>query len=238
MGRAHEVRKQSMAKTAAMKSAIYGRAAKEIYMAAKSGSSDLEANLSLRSAVDKAKSNQVPLDIIQRAIKKAEGGDGENLISNRYEGYGPGNSMIIVDSLTNNVNRAIAEIRDTFNKNNGKLAQSGAVSHSFQAKSLFAFKGKTVEEILELLINANLEVNDVIDDEDMVEIIAPFELFNNIKTILDKIGIINYNVAETTMIANDNIKISDNIIKEQFEKLIDKLNELEDVQNIYHNIDL
>ncbi|AGR40948.1 YebC/PmpR family DNA-binding transcriptional regulator [Spiroplasma taiwanense] len=237
MGRAHEVRKQSMEKTAAMKSAIYGRASKEIYMAAKNGSKDPEANLALRSAIDKAKSKQVPVDVIQRAIKKAEGMDGEIFFSNRYEGYGPGNSMIIVDSLTSNVNRAIAEIRDAFNKNGGKIATSGAVSHSFQATSIFALEGQTVEEILEFLMIEECDVNDVFEDEEMLLVYAPFQEFNKVKITLDKFGIKDYKMAETTMLADENIVITDNEAKIKFDKLINRLNELEDVQDIYHNVE-
>ncbi|AUM62483.1 YebC/PmpR family DNA-binding transcriptional regulator [Spiroplasma monobiae] len=237
MGRAHEVRKASMEKTAAMKSAIYGRASKEIYMAAKAGSKDPEANLALRSAIDKAKSKQVPADVIQRAIKKAEGGDADNYTSNRYEGYGPGNSMIIVDSLTNNVNRAIAEIRDAFNKNGGKLANSGAVSHSFQSSSVFVFEGKTVEEVLELLMETDCEVNDVVEEEGLTVVYAPFQAFNSVKTALDNSGIKEYKMAETTMLADETMIISDSEEKAKFDKLMDKLNELEDVQDIYHNVE-
>lgn len=238
MGRAHEVRKQSMEKTAAMKSAIYGRASKEIYMAAKNGSSDPEANLALRSAIDKAKSKQVPTDVINRAIKKAEGGEAENYVSNRYEGYGPGNSMIIVDSLTSNVNRAIAEIRDAFNKNGGKIANSGSVSHSFQPTSLFAFEEKSVEEALELLMDTDAEVNDVIEEDGLTMVYASFQSFNAVKTALDKAGLKNYKLAETTMLADDFIKINDEETKLQFNKLINKLNELEDVQEVYHNVEI
>ncbi|AGR41942.1 YebC/PmpR family DNA-binding transcriptional regulator [Spiroplasma diminutum] len=238
MGRAHEVRKASMEKTAAMKSAIYGRASKEIYMAAKAGSKDPEANLALRSAIDKAKSKQVPADVIQRAIKKAEGGDADNYSSNRYEGYGPGNAMIIVDSLTNNVNRAIAEIRDAFNKNGGKIANSGAVSHSFQATSIFAFEEKTVEEILEILMEAECEVNDVVDEDEMTVVYAPFQSFNAVKKALDLAGINEYKMAETTMLADEMTTINELEEMVKFEKLIDKLNELEDVQDIYHNVNI
>ncbi|QHX36481.1 YebC/PmpR family DNA-binding transcriptional regulator [Spiroplasma sp. BIUS-1] len=237
MGRAHEVRKASMEKTAAMKSAIYGRASKEIYMAAKAGSKDPEANLALRSAIDKAKSKQVPADVIQRAIKKAEGGDADNYTSNRYEGYGPGNSMIIVDSLTNNVNRAIAEIRDAFNKNGGKIANSGAVSHSFQASSVFVFEGKSVEEVLELLMETDCEVNDVVEENGLTVVYAPFQAFNAVKTALDNAGIKEYKMAETTMLADEMMTITDAEEKAKFDKLMDKLNELEDVQDVYHNVE-
>ncbi|WP_339021436.1 YebC/PmpR family DNA-binding transcriptional regulator [Spiroplasma endosymbiont of Atherix ibis] len=238
MGRAHEVRKASMEKTAAMKSAIYGRSSKEIYMAAKAGSKDPEANLALRSAIDKAKSKQVPADVIQRAIKKAEGGDADNYTSNRYEGYGPGNSMIIVDSLTNNVNRAIAEVRDAFNKNGGKIANSGAVSHSFQATSIFAFENKSIEEILELLMETDCEVNDVLEEEELTVVYASFQSFNAIKIALENVGIKDYKIAETTMLADEMITIINSEEKIKFDKLIDKLNELEDVQDIYHNVEL
>ncbi|AKU80117.1 YebC/PmpR family DNA-binding transcriptional regulator [Spiroplasma turonicum] len=237
MGRAHEVRKQSMAKTASMKSALYGRCSKEIYMAAKSGSKDPESNLALRSAIDKARSKQVPTDVIQRAIKKAEGSDNENYIANRYEGYGPGNSMIIVDSLTNNVNRAIANIREVFNKNNGKMASTGAVSHSFNSSSMFAFENISIEKVLETLMEDDCDVNDVIEEDGLIIVYAPLSSFNNVKKTLDKLNITEYKVAETTMIPNEYIKILDQESKNNFETLIDKLNELEDVQNVYHNIE-
>ncbi|ASP28583.1 transcriptional regulator [Spiroplasma corruscae] len=237
MGRAHEVRKQSMEKTAAMKSALYGRCSKEIYMAAKNGSKDIESNLALRSAVDKAKSKQVPADVIQRAIKKAEGNSTDNYLSNRYEGYGPGNSMIIVDSLTNNVNRAIADIREVFNKNGGKIATSGSVSHSFTSSSIFGFNEHNIEFILESLINEDCEVNDVVEEDGMIIVNAPLNSFNSVKKALDKLNIKEYKIAETTMIANEYITIDDIEILEKFNKLVDKLNELEDVQNVYHNVE-
>ncbi|AXK51437.1 YebC/PmpR family DNA-binding transcriptional regulator [Spiroplasma alleghenense] len=235
MGRAHEVRKADMAKTAAMKSAIYGRAAKEIYMAAKQGGTDPNANLALRSAIDKAKSKQVPTDTIERAIKKAAGADNESFISNRYEGYGPGNVAIIVDSLTSNVNRAIAEIKDVFKKNDGKIGVSGSVSHMFQATSVFAFEGFDVEAVLEYLMEADAAVNDVVKQNNLTFVYAPFAAFNQVRQTLDKMGVSEYKVAETTMLPNDEVSIDDEEKKKSFEKLIDRLNELEDVQDVYHN---
>ncbi|WP_338971728.1 YebC/PmpR family DNA-binding transcriptional regulator [Spiroplasma endosymbiont of Panorpa germanica] len=235
MGRAHEVRKADMAKTAAMKSAIYGRAAKEIYMAAKQGGVDPNANLALRSAIDKAKSKQVPTDTIERALKKAAGSDSESFISNRYEGYGPGNVAIIVDSLTSNVNRAIAEIKDVFKKNDGKIGVSGSVSHLFQSASVFAFEGFDVEAVLEAMMEFEAPVNDVVKQGDLTFVYATFAGFNQVRQCLDKIGVSEYKVAETTMLANDEVVINDEEKKKNFEKLIDRLNELEDVQDVYHN---
>ncbi|AHI53650.1 hypothetical protein SSABA_v1c02380 [Spiroplasma sabaudiense Ar-1343] len=235
MGRAHEVRKADMAKTAAMKSAIYGRAAKEIYMAAKQGGTDPNANLALRSAIDKAKSKQVPTDTIERAIKKAAGVSNESFLSNRYEGYGPGNVAIIVDSLTSNVNRAIAEIKDVFKKNDGKIGVSGSVSHMFQATSVFAFDSFTTEEILEKLMELDIPVNDVFSQEEMTFVYAPFAAFNQVRQALDNIGVKEYKIAETTMLPNDEVQITDVDKKASFNRLIDRLNELEDVQEVYHN---
>ena len=109
MGRHFEVRAKAMAQTAAKKTALYTRASKEVYMAAKSGVPNPDSNLALRSAIDKWKGQSVPKDVIERAIKKAIGGDTENYIEGRYEAFGPGGSYIIVDSLTDNVNRAAGD---------------------------------------------------------------------------------------------------------------------------------
>ncbi|WP_338983042.1 YebC/PmpR family DNA-binding transcriptional regulator [Spiroplasma endosymbiont of Othius punctulatus] len=235
MGRAFEVRKQSMMKTGAMKSALYGRASKEIYMAAKNGSADPLANLALRSAIDKAKSKQVPAEVISRAIKKASGSDHEQFIANRYEGYGPNGSMIIVDSLTTNVNRAIAEIREAFKKNSGNIATSGAVSYAFQEMSVFGFDSMDVETTLEYLMEEDVDVLDVVDEEGITMVYGSFVNFNAIKNILDK-KVKEYKVAETSMIPNETITLEGDS-KINFEKLTDWLDELEDVQGVFHNVE-
>ena len=116
MGRAHEVRAASMAKTAAIKSKLYSRFGKELYIAAKSGVPDPDMNLSLKRKIAEAKSNQVPADVIKRAIDKAKGGTDENYTEARYEGFGPGNSTVIVDCLTDNTNRSMTEVKTAFNK--------------------------------------------------------------------------------------------------------------------------
>ena len=128
MGRHFEVRAAAMAKTGAMKSALYARASREIYMAAKSGIPDPANNLALRSAIDKFKGQSVPRDVIDRAIKKAQGGDVETYESGRYEAFGPGNSLLIIDTLTDNVNRAFVEIRTLVTKKGGHM---GTVAYNF-----------------------------------------------------------------------------------------------------------
>ncbi|WP_026389690.1 YebC/PmpR family DNA-binding transcriptional regulator [[Acholeplasma] multilocale] len=234
MGRAHEVRASSMAKTAAKKSAANGRASKEIYMAAKAGGSDPTANLTLRAAIDKAKSNQIPSDVIQRAIKRAQGGDAESYTANRYEGMGPGNVAIIVDALTSNVNRAASNIREVFNKNNGN--PEGKVAFMFQDAAIFAFEGKTIDETLETLMMNDVDVNDVVEEDGAIVVYAPFKAFSSVKHALDDMGVEEYLMAETKLIPTDDyIEIDNQEIKDQLQQLLDKLDDLEDVQNVYHN---
>ena len=140
MGRAHEVRAASMAKTAAKKSKLYSRFGKELYIAAKSGVPDPDMNLALRRKIAEAKQNQVPADVIKRAIDKAKGGSDESYNEARYEGFGPGNSTIIVDCLTDNTNRSYTEVKTCFNKCHGaKMANARAVSFGYSAQGQFKF---------------------------------------------------------------------------------------------------
>ena len=149
MGRAHEVRAASMAKTAAIKSKLYGRYGKEIYIAAKSGVPDPDMNLALRAKIKEAKSNHVPADVIKRAIDRAKGGDNSNYDEIRYEGFGPNNSTVIVECLTDNTNRSLTEVRNAFNKSKGcKMASAGAVSFGYQRLGVFAFETSMSEDDL------------------------------------------------------------------------------------------
>ena len=140
MGRAHEVRAAAMAKTAAMKSKVYSRYGKEIYIAAKSGVPDPDMNLTLRSKIKEAKANQVPADVIKRAIEKAKGGSAESYDSLRYEGFGPGNATIIIDCLTDNTNRTVAAMNQCFNKSRCSTACFGKLS-----ELIFTTAGKPLD---------------------------------------------------------------------------------------------
>lgn len=238
MGRAHEVRAASMAKTAAKKSAANGRAAKEIYMAAKKGGGDPTANLELRALIEKAKSQQVPSEVIQRAIKRAQGSDAENYISNRYEALGPGGSALIIDVLTTNVNRAASNIREVLNKNHGN--PEGKVGFMFKPASIFVFEKHQLkmelDEILEELMMNNTEVDDVLEDDGLVLVYAPFKDYAATKKALDSLGIKSYVVSETRMIPTDEPLSLDGEEVKNFQTLLDKLDDLEDVQNVYHNV--
>src|SRR5574344_3048908 len=153
MGRHFEVRADSMAKTAKAKSAVYMRASKEIYMAAKKGP-DPESNLALRAAIDKYRKT-CPKDVIERAIKKAQGGESTNYLEGRYEAFGPGGSLLVIDTLTDNVNRALVDVRTAITKKGGHL---GNVLFNFSMQGIFDFKG---DEALKEKVEEALVLNDI-----------------------------------------------------------------------------
>jgi len=141
MGRTFENRKQSMMKTSTMKAKLYSKYGKEIYVIAKNGGYEVDGNPGLRRIIDKAKKEQVPSHVIENAIKKAKGGAGEDYVPARYEGYGPGGTMVIVDCLTDNNNRTIAELRNCFTKCKCKMGGPGSVAHMFEHQAIFSFAG-------------------------------------------------------------------------------------------------
>ncbi len=239
MGRAHEVRAASMAKTAALKSKVYNKHAKEIYMAAKSGVPDPEINLSLRTCVAKAKKDQVPADVIKRAIDKAKGGTGESYDSVRYEGFSQGSSLVIVDCLTDNVNRTYTDVRTIFNKTGSKLGVSGCVLHQFKNQSIFTFKGMSDEEALECLLLADCEVEDVVvDEEGYVTVYAPVTEYSKIRTaITEAIADVNFETDEITFTPLEYTELEGDELS-KFERFLSLLEENEDVQEIYHNVKL
>ena len=139
MGRAYQNRKDSMAKTSNQNSKVYSKFSRQIYVVAKQGGADPEGNLALRSLIDAAKRAQVPAHVIKNAIDKATSGAGEDFAVARYEGYGPGNTMVIVDCLTDNPNRTFGEVRLCFTKTKCKIGTEGSVSHMFDHSAIFVF---------------------------------------------------------------------------------------------------
>ncbi len=239
MGRAFEVRKVAMGKTAAAKSKVYAKYGKEIYMAAKAGSPDPDTNQTLKRIIEKAKKEQVTSDVIKRAIDKAKGGSDETYTSIRYEGFGPGSSMIIVECLSDNVNRTIAEVRNCFTKTGGKLGISGSVVHQFNHNSVFTLPGVTEDEVLEILVNNDLDVSDIETDEAGVTLYGADNDYNLIRTAisdtmpeleLDTDEIMWLPIMETTLDLEED--------REMFERLLSMLDELDDVQEVYHNVAL
>src|ERR1044071_6262577 len=147
MGRIFEKRKHSIFKTAAQNSKLFSKYSKQLYVAAKNGVPDPAANPVLRSMVEKAKKENVPSHVIDKAIQKAAGSGGEDFQSVRYEGFGPGGSTIIVECLTDNNQRTNAEIRSYFVRANAKLAASGSVSMSFDHLAVISLKGEQEEKV-------------------------------------------------------------------------------------------
>lgn len=233
MGRAHEVRAKSMAITAAKKSALFMRASKEIYMAAKSGVPDPEMNLALRSAIEKWRGQNVTKDVIERAIQKAKGGSAESYVEGRYEAFGPGGSLFIIDTLTDNSNRAFIDIRTAFTKKGGHL---GATLFNFTQVGLFVFKGNNRDEVEENLILSDVDVREVNASDNHVEVLVEPSAFAAAREVLGGMGISEFETAEITFLPNDPIDLTDAEDKRLFNELCDVLDELQDVQNVYHNV--
>lgn len=235
MGRKWQNIKYAKAAKDANRSKIYAKFGKEIYMAAKSDPNP-ESNRTLKAVLDKAKTYNVTRDIIDRALAKAKSGVDESYDSIRYEGYGPSGSAIIVDTLTDNVNRTVAEVRAAFNKAKGNLGVNGSVSFMFRPTSIIGIKQEDEEKILELLFEADIDVYDIEQEDDKTMIYGAVEDYSKIQDALKTIGIEEFEVAETSMIATDHIELDDEdaIV---FEKLIDALEDIDDVQDVYHNVD-
>ncbi|ADU30552.1 YebC/PmpR family DNA-binding transcriptional regulator [Evansella cellulosilytica] len=218
-------------------SRIYAKFGRELYVAAKQGDPDPELNQALKFVVERAKTYNVPKSIIDRAIEKAKGGAEENFDELRYEGFGPNGSMLIVDTLTNNVNRTAAEVRAAFNKNGGNMGVNGSVSYMFDATAVIGIESKSEEEVLEILMEADVDARDIILEGDTVIVYAEPDQFHSVQEALKSAGVTDFTIAELTMLAQNDITLSREE-EAQFEKLIDALEDLEDVQQVYHNVDL
>ncbi|MGL9728789.1 YebC/PmpR family DNA-binding transcriptional regulator [Enterococcus sp. DIV0756] len=218
-------------------SKIYAKFGIEIYAAAKSGEPDPHANQKLRFVIERAKTYNVPKHIIDRAIEKAKGSGDETFQELRYEGFGPNGSMVIVDALTNNVNRTASDVRAAFGKNGGNMGVSGAVAYMFDNTALFGFAGEDADEILEYLMDKEIDVRDVVDEEGQIIVYGEPEDFNAIQEALKEKGITDFSVAEMQMIPQNEVTLTGDDL-EKFEKMIDVLEELEDVQQVYHNVEL
>lgn len=218
-------------------SRIYAKFGRTIYMAARKGEPDPESNQALKFELERAKTYNVPKHIIDRAIEKAKGGSQENFDELRYEGFGPNGSMIIVDALTNNVNRTAAEVRAAFNKNGGNMGVSGSVTYMFDATAVIGIEGKTEDEVLEMLMEQDVDVRDIETEDDAIIIYADPDQFHAVQEALKNEGITEFSVAELTMLPQSEVTLDGDDLA-QFEKLIDALEDLDDVQQVYHNVDL
>lgn len=238
MGRAYEVRKASIQKNGAVKAKLYSNYAKEIYLAAKKGVPELESNINLKHLVEKAKKEQVPMDIIKRAIDKAKGAGGEDYTEVIYEGFGPGASTFIIKTLTDNVNRTVGEIRAAFNKVHKSLGVTNSVSYNYDYLAIISFKSNEEEKIFEELLNAGIEIIDLESNDGEITITANPKDINKVKEELEKIipGI-EYIYDEVGMFAKEEVTLTGED-KEVYDKLYGLLDAIDDVSAIYTNVKL
>ena len=216
---------------------VFAKLAKEIYVAAKSGDADPANNSALRMVIEKAKSENMPKSNIENAIAKAKNkASGDDYEAIRYEGYGPGGIAIMIDCLTDNKNRTAGFVRSTLTKRGGNLGTDGSVSYLFERKGVIVLdkaydEDKLMEDILEL------DILDFISEEDSFVIYTDPSNFIKIKEALEKKGIDKFLISEVTFVPNNYISL-DEETTEKVTNLIDALTDLDDVQAVYHNLEI
>lgn len=238
MGRAYEVRKASIQKTGAAKAKLYSMYAREIYQAAKNGGTDVDANLTLRRLIEKAKKEQVPGDLIKRAIDKVSSGVDESYSTVRYEVFGPNGSTAIIDCLTDNVNRTLSFVRPACTKSGFKMGLSGSVSYMYEHLSIVSFKGLNEEQTLEALINNNVDIIDMEESDGAITIYGQAtDLYNIKEAILSVLPNVEFDVEEITMLPKEKVTLEGEDL-EHLQRLLTMLDDVEDVQQVYHNVNL
>ncbi|MFA7555458.1 MAG: YebC/PmpR family DNA-binding transcriptional regulator [Spongiibacteraceae bacterium] len=242
MGRAYQNRKDSMAKTSDAKAKVYSKYGREIYVCAKAGGVEPDGNLALRGLIERAKKDQVPSHVIEKAIEKAKGGGGEDFSTARYEGFGPGNCLVIVDCLTDNPNRTFGDVRQCFTKTKCKIGAQGSVSHMFDHSAILVFNGDDEEAALEALMMADVDVSDIECDDGKITVFAPHTDYFKAKQALTEAlgndqGQLEFDVDEIQFIPQNTAPISAEDMP-LFETFLAMLNDLDDVQNVYHSAEL
>lgn len=242
MGRAYQNRKDSIAKTSNAKARVYSKYGREIYVVAKSGGSDPSGNLSLRGLIERAKKDQVPTHVIEKAIEKAKGGGGEDFAVARYEGFGPGGCMVIVDCLTDNPNRTFADVRNCFNKVKCKIGTQGSVAHMFDHCAILAFDsgsdGKDEDAVLEALMEADVDVGDIESEDGRITVFAPSTDYAKAKQALaDAFGEIDFEVDEIQFVPQSTVALPEEEDQATLARFLELLDDVDDVQNVFHNVE-
>jgi YebC/PmpR family DNA-binding regulatory protein len=215
---------------------VYSKYGRELYVCAKSGGIDPDGNLALRGLIDRAKKDQVPTHVIEKAIDKAKGGGGEDFAPIRYEGFGPGGCKVIVDCLTDNPNRTFGDVRQCFTKTKCKIGTQGVVSHMFDHAAILVFDHADEDIILEALLSADVDVTDIESSDGKITVFTPHsEYFKAKQALIDLLGSIDFDVDEIQFIPKEFMTMNPDDV-ELFEKFLDLLNDLDDVQNIYHDV--
>lgn len=226
------------AATGAAKGKLYGMYAKEIYLAAKNGGVTPEGNPSLKRLIEKAKKEQVPGDIIKRAIDKVNSGAGENYETLTYELFGPAGSTLIVECLTDNANRSVSDLRAVVNKCHIKMGGMGSVSYMYDNLCTVGFKGLDEDEVMNALIEAGVDFVDLeVNDGNVLVYGNPSDLFKIKEAISSYKKDVDFSVDEISMLPKERIDLAGEDL-EVFNKLLALLDEVDDVQNVYHNVNL
>jgi YebC/PmpR family DNA-binding regulatory protein len=230
--------KHRKAKQDSKKGKLYTKLIREITIAAKLGGADPDANPRLRAAWDKALVANMAKDVIDRAIKRGAGGlEGADVEEVRYEGYAPGGVAIMIDCMTNNRNRTVAEIRHAFTKCGGNMGTDGSVAYLFNKRGQITIApGADDETVMDVGIEAGAD-DVIVNDDDSIDISTSPDMFLPVKTALNHAGIIPV-VAEIALTADVNVPVTDKEIAEKIIKLTDMLEDLDDVQEVYTNADI
>ena len=214
---------------------VFQKIAKEIYVAAKGTNGNPDDNPGLRAVLEKARSNNMPKDNIQKAIDKAVGGaGGEEYESVRYEGYGPSGVALMIDCLTDNRNRTAMLVRSTLTKRGGNLGTDGSVSYLFERKGVIV-TDKSVDEDEAMMVALDNGALDFVVNDDNYEIYTPVEDFIKVKEALEELGVKEFITSEVTFVASNLIEL-DEEQTEKVQNLIDTLEDIDDVQNVYSNL--
>jgi len=215
---------------------IFTKLIKELTVAAKLGGGDPDGNPRLRTAIDKAKAENMPKDNVERAIKKGVGGlEGTTYEESVYEGYGPGGVAVLVEVMTDNRNRTVSDVRSIFTKCNGNMGEAGCVSWLFDKKGLILFpKNTDFDKLFEAAIEAGAD--DVTEEEEQIEVTTDPSSFIEVRDALEKSGF-KYESAEVTMIPQTMVKLEGKQAESML-KLMDRLEDNDDVQNVYANFDI
>ena len=225
------------AKTGAAKGKLYGMYAKEIYQTAKNGGVTPEGNPSLKRLIEKAKKDQVPSDVIKRAIDKVSSGAGEDYETLTYEIFGPEGSTLMVKCLTDNVNRSVSDLRAVINKCHVKMGAMGSVSYMYDNLCVVGFKGLSEDEVMEALIENDVDFVDLENDGEQIIIYGqPQDLFK-IKTAINSVKETEFTIDEISLLPKDRITLEGEAL-EEFNRLLTMLDEVDDVQNVYHNVNI
>ena len=238
MGRAYAVREAKIKKTGAAKGKLYTNFAKEIYLAAKRGVPEIEDNSALKHVVEKAKKMQVPADIINRALDKAKGAGKDEYQEIIYEGFGPGTSTFMIKTLTDNVNRTVGEVRAAFNKMNKSLGVNNSVSYNYDNLTIMSFKSDKEEDVLMALLDAEIEPVEFESEDGYLNVSVKYaDTYKAKEAIESVIPDVDYELDESGWYAKDTVTLEGEDL-EVFNKLYNMLDEIEDVTDIYHNVNL